>query len=114
MKRDEVFIEHILHEIEYIKQKCSGKTQDDLNTDEDLQHIVSRALEVIDEASRNVSRETKDKYPDILWKEMIGVRDRIIHGYFSINWIIVWDIITNELCPLQTQLSNILRDYTRQ
>ncbi len=49
MKRDEVFIEHILHEISYLEKKCSGKTIDDLNSDEDLQHMVSRALEIIGE-----------------------------------------------------------------
>lgn len=85
MKRDSVFIEHILHEIGYIEEKCQQKTLDDLYSDVDLQHIVSRVLEIIGEASRNVSMAIKDRYPDIPWKEMIGVRDRIIHSYFSIN-----------------------------
>ncbi|WP_409340236.1 DUF86 domain-containing protein [Methanospirillum stamsii] len=66
------------------------------------------------EASRNISQETKDKYPDIPWKEIVGVRDRIIHGYFSINWVIVWDIISNELDPLKAQLYRVLCDYSSQ
>ena len=107
MKRDEVFIEHILHEISYLEKKCSGKTIDDLNSDEDLQHMVSRALEIIGEASRNISQETKDAHPEIPWKEMIGVRDRIIHGYFSVNWVIVWDIILHEIEPLKQHVIRI-------
>lgn len=110
MKRDSVFIEHILHEIGYIEEKCQQKTLDDLYSDVDLQHIVSRALEIIGEASRNVSMAIKDGYPDIPWKEMIGVRDRIIHSYFSINWVIVWDIVTNELFTLKNQLEDVLSE----
>jgi uncharacterized protein with HEPN domain len=71
---------------------------------------VSRALEIIGEASRNVSMAIKDRYPDIPWKEMIGVRDRIIHSYFSINWVIVWDIVTNELFTLKNQLEDVLSE----
>ncbi len=71
---------------------------------------MSRALEIIGEASRNVSMAIKDRYPDIPWKEMIGVRDRIIHSYFSINWVIVWDIVTNELFTLKNQLEDVLSE----
>jgi uncharacterized protein with HEPN domain len=67
-------------------------------------------LEIIGEASRNVSMAIKDRYPDIPWKEMIGVRDRIIHSYFSINWVIVWDIVTNELFTLKNQLEDVLSE----
>ena len=71
---------------------------------------MSRALEIIGEASRNISMAIKDRYPDIPWKEMIGVRDRIIHSYFSINWVIVWDIVTNELLTLKKQLEDALSE----
>jgi len=67
-------------------------------------------LEIIGEASRNISMAIKDRYPDIPWKEMIGVRDRIIHSYFSINWVIVWDIVTNELFTLKNQLEDVLSE----
>ena len=71
---------------------------------------MSRALEIIVEASLNISMAIKDRYPDIPWKEMIGVRDRIIHSYFSINWVIVWDIVTNELFTLKNQLEDVLSE----
>ena len=66
--------------------------------------MVSRALEIIGEAAKNISLSCKNIYPDIPWREIIGVRDRIIHEYFSINWIIVWDIISNEIPVLKDQL----------
>lgn len=108
MNRDPVFIDHILHEIVFIEEKCSGKTLDDLISDEDLQHMVSRALEIIGEASRSISPDLKKEYSEIPWREIIGLRDRIIHGYFSINWVIVWDIITTELKDFKLQLSQII------
>lgn len=107
MKTDAFYISHILHEIDYIQRKCKGKTIDDLYSDEDLQHIISRALEIIGEASKNISPEMKSAHDHILWKEMSGIRDKIIHGYFSINWIIVWDVITHEIGDLKNQLSEI-------
>jgi len=96
--------------LDILRRNVSKKTLDDLYSDVDLQHIVSRALEIIGEASRNVSMAIKDRYPDIPWKEMIGVRDRIIHSYFSINWVIVWDIVTNELFTLKNQLEDVLSE----
>ncbi|MCQ1539101.1 DUF86 domain-containing protein [Methanocalculus taiwanensis] len=96
------YISHIIHEIDYIQKKCENQTIDDLYSDEDLQHIVSRALEIIGEASKNISPEMKSAHDNIPWKEIGGIRDKIIHGYFSINWIIVWDVITHEIGDLKT------------
>jgi uncharacterized protein with HEPN domain len=107
LKTDAFYISHIIHEIDYIRKKCENKTIDDLYSDEDLQHIVSRALEIISEASKNISPEMKSAHAQIPWKEMSGIRDKIIHGYFSINWIIVWDVINHEIGNLKSQLSEI-------
>ena len=107
MKTDAFYISHIIHEIDYIQKKCKDKTIDDLYSDEDLQHIISRALEIIGEASKNISPELKSALDHIPWKEMSGIRDKIIHSYFSINWIIVWDVITHEIGDLKNQLSEI-------
>jgi len=85
LKTDAFYISHILHEIDYIQKKCQDKTIDDLYSDEDLQHIISRALEIIGEASKNISSEMKSAHDHIPWKEMSGIRDKIIHGYLSIG-----------------------------
>jgi len=107
LKTDAFYISHILYEIDYIQKKCKDKTIDDLYSDEDLQHILARALEIIGEASKNISPELKNTHAHIPWKEMSGMRDKIIHGYFSINWIIVWDVITHEIGDIKSQLSVI-------
>ena len=63
--RDIIYLDHILHEISYIERICKGRSINDLYTDEDLQHMVSGAFEIIGEAAKNISLSCKNRYPDI-------------------------------------------------
>lgn len=71
----------------YEKFMCDSKTQD----------AVVRNLEIIGEAAKNLSEATKKKYSHIPWKNLAGVRDRLIHQYFGVNYEIVWTIVKDEL-----------------
>ncbi len=70
---------------------------EDLLEDELLQRGVIRSLEIIGEASKNVSLELKELYPEIEWKMMAAMRDKLIHRYFQVNWKIVWNVPTAEI-----------------
>jgi uncharacterized protein with HEPN domain len=74
------------------------------------QDAVIRNLEIIGEATKNLSAELRAKYPDIPWKGMAGVRDRLIHHYFGVNLDIVWYIITTELPNVASRIKEILRN----
>jgi uncharacterized protein with HEPN domain len=74
------------------------------------QDAVIRNLEIIGEATKNLSAELRAKYPDIPWKGMAGVRDRLIHHYFGVNLDIVWHIITTELPDVTSRIKEILRN----
>jgi uncharacterized protein with HEPN domain len=78
--------------------------------DAKTQDAVVRNLEIIGEATRHVSEALRAKYTDIPWKSMAGIRDRLIHHYFGVNFDIVWQIITAELPKVASQLKNILSD----
>jgi len=65
-------------------------------------------LEIIGEAAKNVSPETRQRHPKIPWKEIGGTRDRLIHGYFDVDWDILWPILTVDLPPLITELEHAL------
>jgi len=65
-------------------------------------------LEIIGEAAVGVSLEFKEKYPQIRWRNIIGMRNRLIHGYYDINKNIVWKTITEDIPPLSADLENIL------
>jgi len=71
----------------------------------------SRSLEIIGEAAKRVPEEFKKEHLDADWKAMAGMRDRLIHGYFDVDYEIVWDVIDNELPILKEQLKNLIRYY---
>jgi len=78
--------------------------------DKKTQDAVVRNLEIIGEAAKNISEELKKKYPQIRWKDLAGVRDKLIHHYFGVNFDIVWNIVKQELPELLSQLEEILKN----
>lgn len=85
-----------------------GLNRQDLDKDEKLGFALHRLLEIIGEAAKNVSPETRQRCPGIAWKEIAGTRDRLIHGYFDVDLDVVWQIVTQDLPPLVTELEKIV------
>lgn len=73
------------------------------------QDAVVRNLEIIGEAIKNISEELKEKYPRVPWKDLAGVRDKLIHHYFGVNLDIVWNIVKEELPGIILQFEEILK-----
>jgi uncharacterized protein with HEPN domain len=67
-----------------------------------------RSLEIIGEAVKNIPDETKTRYPEIEWRKMAATRDRLIHGYFSVDFDLVWDIIQNKIPGLDADIKRII------
>jgi len=74
------------------------------------QDAIIRNLEIIGEASINISDELKEKYPDVGWKEMRGMRNFVTHEYFGVSLTIIWDILINDIPTLKRQIQNIIFD----
>ncbi len=81
-------------------EKAAAVTRDQFKADEDLQIIVTHLIQVVGEASLNVSAATRDAHPEIPWARIRGMRHRIVHDYITINVKVVWDTVTNDLPPL--------------
>lgn len=107
MKDDWVYIQHILDEIEYLQSIRETITFEELITNKTTEHAVTRALEIIGEASKNIPEQIKEEYPHIPWKFMAGLRDKIIHGYFGIDYEIVLDVVQHKLPDLEPQIRAI-------
>jgi uncharacterized protein with HEPN domain len=75
-----------------------------------IQDAVIRNLEVMGEAVRRVSADTRSAHPEIPWKQIAGTRDRVIHGYFTVDLEIVWEIVETELPPLHLRLAALAAD----
>jgi uncharacterized protein with HEPN domain len=69
---------------------------------------VIRQIEIIGEAARNISQEFKDKHANIPWIKMIGIRNKVIHEYFSVNFSVVWDTVKVDLPSLKKSIKKIL------
>jgi hypothetical protein len=75
---------------------------------------VVRNLEVIGEAVKNVPDEFKEKYPEIKWKAIAGMRDKLIHEYFGVSFSLVWGTIKNDLPDLEPKIKRILEEVKSQ
>ena len=76
---------------------------------ETLKRAFVRSLEVIGEASKKVAPEWKQRYSKVEWLTMAGMRDRLIHGYFGVDYDLVWDVVQNKIPVLRQQLREILQ-----
>jgi uncharacterized protein with HEPN domain len=89
-------------------KETEGLNFEEFMQNEVLKRACSRSIEIIGEATKNLSADFKRKYKDIEWKKISGLRDKIIHYYFGVNWDIVWDVIKNRLPDLKEQVEKIL------
>ena len=113
MKGSQVYLSHILDEIELIKSMTKDLRYEDFVEDKAKEHTITRSLEIIGEASKNISEHLKQKHPEVPWKFMAGLRDKIVHGYFSINYDIVWDVIIHKMPELEPKIKAILDDVSQ-
>lgn len=105
MKKDNnVFKEHIIEAIEKIEGYMLGKTREEFNKDTMLQNACLYLITIIGEASKNISKEEKEKYPYIPWKDIAGMRDKLIHQYFGTDLERVWNVIKQDLPKLKREL----------
>ena len=101
MKHEEVFLKHILEEINFLAKETEGLKFEEFIQNEVLKRACSRSIEIIGEAVKNLSADFKKRHKEIEWKKVAGLRDKIIHYYFGVNWDIVWDVIKNRLPKLK-------------
>ena len=84
-----------------------GRIRQDLDSDDVVVLALTRLLEILGEAAKGVSEETKARHPDIPWSQMAAMRDRLIHGYFTVDLDIVWEIVSHDLPPVIGALEKI-------
>ncbi len=89
-----------------------GKNKIDHETDELLVLALVRLIEIIGEAANKVTAEFKERFPNIPWKEIIGTRNRLIHGYEDVNLNILWQIVSVDLINLSQDLQKIIEQET--
>jgi uncharacterized protein with HEPN domain len=103
------YLKHIVDECIYISNVITPyKTKEEFFADETLKRSVIRSLEIIVEATKKIPSDFKEKWTSINWRNMAGMRDRLIHDYMGVNYAIVWDVVKNKIPELYSKISEIL------
>jgi uncharacterized protein with HEPN domain len=111
VKKDpRIFIEHILECIERIEGYVKNVTKDEFLKSTQLQDAVIRRIEIIGEAVKNLPAEAKKKYPDIAWKDIAGMRDILIHGYFGVDLELTWKAAKENVRDLKKKILKVRED----
>jgi uncharacterized protein with HEPN domain len=108
MKDDKVFLKHILDAIENIEEYLSGASYEDFSSNKMMVDAVVRELEIIGEASANITSGFQKEHPDVMWAKMKATRNFLIHEYFAVNTKIVWDTCKENLPELKQFVSGLL------
>lgn len=108
MKEDTIYVAHILDAIKDINEMTTGMDEDDFVENKPVRLAVVKSLEIIGEASKNISEEFRAKNPQIPWKDIIRMRDKTIHFYFGIDYSIVWQAVERDLPVLEAALKKSL------
>ena len=108
MKSDAVYLHHILDAIGQVEDYTTGLSRESFLSDRMVQDAVVRQLEIIGEAARRISAERRKADLALPWKEMIGLRNRIVHDYLNINLQVIWEVIRLELPLLRAQIEAVL------
>lgn len=108
MKTDLAYLRHIMDSIAKIESYYATVQKEEFMTVSHWQDAIIRNLEIIGEATKQLSKPLKEQYPDIPWRNIAGLRDVLIHNYMGVDLESVWNVIENDLPSLKEQLGRII------
>ena len=103
------YLRHILVEADYLVAQTADLTRDAFVANETLRRAFVRSLEIVGEAVKKVPEEFRAQYPTVEWRAMAGMRDRLIHDYFGVDYELVWDVVQNRIPELRRQIASMLK-----
>lgn len=108
MRSEKLYLADIIEAADAIGLFIAGRTQGEFADDDLLRSGVLQKFSIIGEAARRLSDDLKQRYPEVPWAKMIGMRNVGVHAYFALDWDIVWDTATEDIPSLRPQITEIL------
>ena len=102
------YLNDILEMIDNIRKFTGNMSYEELGGDKKTLYAVIRCLEVLGEAVKKIPPSVREKYPEISWQEVAGMRDKLIHEYFGVDTEMIWDTIEEDLLPLEQTVKKII------
>ncbi|MGB9299937.1 MAG: DUF86 domain-containing protein [Anaerolineae bacterium] len=109
-----IYVRDILENMQDAEEFIQGMSYEQFVADKKTANAVLRSIEVIGEATKNVPDNVRAQYPQVPWKEMAGMRDKVIHSYFDVDKEIVWLVVKERIPALRPFVEQILRDLEDQ
>jgi uncharacterized protein with HEPN domain len=108
-----LYLSEILASMEKIERYIAGISYEEFIKREQLIDAVERNVEKIGEAAAAIPDEVRDRHPEVPWKTIVGLRNKVIHHYFAVDHEVIWQIVTKNIPATKGKIAEILREYSR-
>lgn len=107
-----LYLRDILEAMESIDRFTCDMSLDSFRSDDMTSSAVIRKLEIIGEAAKHIPEDLRESYPDIPWSEMAGMRDRLIHAYFGVDYQLIWKTARERIPQIKPLIRNLMEGYS--